>query len=336
MKKKSDKAVTLIVVCILIAGLMIMLYPTFSSWWNSRVQSRAIADYARAVGQMDNSEKERAYEAARRYNEALAELSDPFREYDQVQGYESILDVTGTGIMGYIDIPKINVSLPVYHGTSPEVLNIAVGHMQGSSLPIGGKGSHAVISAHRGLPSARLFTDLDKLTEDDTFTITVLDEVMTYEVREILVIEPDESDKLAVKPGEDCVTLMTCTPYGINTHRLLIRSYRIDTQEPHTVRVPADAVQTDDTEAAAVICIPVLVLLIVFWTVSSRGKKLHKVDRYTIGELIKGERNGGNNDIQKEQNSGMHTKYSAADAEHDTDEGTVGTGQDTDADMPEG
>lgn len=319
MKKKSDRAVTLIVVVLLLTGLIVMLYPTFSSWWNSRVQSRAISDYARAVGELDTGEKDRMLERARRYNEELRKLSDPFREYDKVPGYEDILDVTGTGIMGYIDIPKINVSLPVYHGTSPEVLNIAVGHMQGTSLPVGGKGTHAVISAHRGLPSARLFTDLDKLTEDDTFTITVLDEVMTYEVREILVIEPNQSEKLAVIPDADCVTLMTCTPYGINTHRLLIRSYRIDTQEPHTVRVPADAVQTDATGSAAVISVPVLILLLMFWTLSGRGKKRHKIDRYTIDELTKkGERNGASDDTEKKQDNGEHNKHSDTDDRHDT------------------
>ena len=300
MKKRRDRLTTFIVILILIAGLAIMLYPTFSSWWNSRVQSRAIEDYARTVSQMDDSGKERMLEEAHRYNDELAKLSDPFRQYDDVKGYDTILDITGTGIMGYIDIPRIGVSLPVYHGTSSEVLNIAVGHMQGSSLPVGGKNCHAVISAHRGLPSARLFTDLDKLVEDDTFTITVLDEVMTYEVKEILVVKPEESDKLAVIPDADCVTLMTCTPYGINTHRLLVRAMRIDAQEPHTVRVPADAVPIDNFTAVTAAAVPILFLLMIFWILGSRFSKRRRVDKYTINELTKkDEKDGGQDASQK-------------------------------------
>lgn len=301
MKKRRDRLTTFIVILILAAGLGIMLYPTFSSWWNSRVQSRAIADYARTVGQMDDSGKERMLEAARRYNDEIAKLSDPFRQYDEIPGYEDILDITGTGIMGYIEIPRINVSLPIYHGTSPEVLNIAVGHMQGSSLPVGGSNCHAVISAHRGLPSARLFTDLDKLTEDDTFTINVLDEVMTYTVREILVVKPEESDKLTVIPDADCVTLMTCTPYGINTHRLLVRAFRTDThQEPQTVRVPADAVPIDDFTAVSTAAAPVLLLLILFWIVGGLFRERHRIDKYTVDDLTKkDEKDGERNASQK-------------------------------------
>ena len=175
--------------------------------------------------------------------------------------------------MGYITIPCIDVYLPIYHGTSSEVLNIAVGHMQGSSLPIGGKDTHAVISAHRGLPSAKLFTNIDKLIEDDTFTITVLDEVLTYEVDNIEVVLPNETNKLEIIPDMDCVTLMTCTPYGVNTHRLLVRAHRIDTVYPHTVKVPADGIMVDDMSVYTAVAAAVLVMLIAYWIISGKLRK---------------------------------------------------------------
>ena len=174
--------------------------------------------------------------------------------------------------MGYITIAVIKVELPVYHGTSAEVVNIEAGHLKGSSLPVGGKNTHAVISAHRGLPSARLFTDLDQLVKGDTFTITILDQIFTYEVEEILIVNPDEMDKLAIIPDGDYVTLMTCTPYGVNTHRLLIRSHRIDTVYTKTVKVVADAVQVDPMLVLPVIAFILLIFLIIFWIVSSKNK----------------------------------------------------------------
>ena len=175
--------------------------------------------------------------------------------------------------MGYISIPKIQVELPIYHGTSAEVLNVAVGHLQGSSFPVGGENTHAVISAHRGLPSAKLFSDLDQLVEGDTFTVTILDEVLTYEVEKIFIVKPDELDKLAIIPGGDYVTLMTCTPYGVNSHRLLVRAHRVDTVYPHNVKVAADAVQLDSMSVVPFIAAPLFVGLLVFWIVSSRQQK---------------------------------------------------------------
>lgn len=289
MKKKSDILVTVIFIFIFLLGLGIMLYPAFSNWWNSRVQSRAIASYDRAVGQMDNSYKIKLLEIAEEYNKALSELSSPLSDYAQIEGYEDILDITGTGIMGYITIPKSDIFLPIYHGTSPEVLNVAVGHLQGSSIPIGGKDRHAVISAHRGLPSAKLFTDIDKLVEDDTFTITILDEILTYEVDDIKIVLPYETNHLNVIPDMDCVTLMTCTPYGINTHRLLVRAHRIDTVEisEHNVRVPADAVQADQFEILTILVIPVFILLVLYWSLSGKKNKLRKIDTSIIDKLPK-------------------------------------------------
>jgi sortase A len=249
-----------------------MLYPTVSDWWNSRVQSYVIANYDAAVEQLDDTDYAQILQRAHDYNTALAQTDAPLSNPDAVSGYEDILDVSGTGVMGYITIPSIQVSLPIYHGTSEEVLNVAAGHLKGSSLPVGGANTHAVISAHRGLPSARLFSDLDQLTVGDTFTITILNEIYTYEVEQILIVKPDEIDKLAVIPDGDYVTLMTCTPYGVNTHRLLIRSHRIDTVYPHNVKISADAVQIDPMIVVPLLSAPLLVLLLLWWIYSSRKR----------------------------------------------------------------
>lgn len=271
-KKKTDIISTVILLFILLVGLSVMFYPTVSDWWNSRVQSRAIANYDQTIQHIDPHRYDEIWAEANEYNKKLAELYAPFSNADEIDGYDDILDLSGTGIMGYITIPVIKVELPVYHGTSAEVLNIAAGHLKGSSLPVGGKNTHAVISAHRGLPSARLFTDLDQLVKGDTFTITILDQIFTYEVEEILIVNPDEMDKLSIIPDGDYVTLMTCTPYGVNTHRLLIRSHRIDTVYEKTVKVIADAVQVDPMLVVPVIAFILLIFLIIFWIVSSKNK----------------------------------------------------------------
>lgn len=258
-----------------------MLYPTFSNWWNSHTQSRVIANYEQTLSQIDDTKYDEILAEAYKYNEKLTQVYSPFENYDQVKDYEDILDITGTGIIGYISIPTIKVDLAIYHGTSEGVLNIAAGHLEGSSLPVGGNNTHAVISAHRGLPSAKLFSDLDKLYVGDTFTITVLNEVLTYEVEEILIIEPTEVDKLAIIPNKDYITLMTCTPYGINTHRLLIRSHRIDTIYKSNVKVSADAVQVDPMLVVPLISAPLLIALICFWIFGGKKKKpIKPYDKY--------------------------------------------------------
>lgn len=276
MKNKRSLIFNIVLFAALVAGICIILYPSFSNWWNAGKLSRAIAAYDQTVSEMDDSVKKKFFERAEKYNSELAKLESPLSDYKNVKGYEQALDITGTGIMGYIDIPKINAYLPIYHGTSSEVLNIAVGHLQGTSLPIGGIGNHAVISAHRGLPSARLFTDIDKLTENDTFSITVLDEVMEYEVDEINTVLPYQMDKLVPIPDMDCVTLMTCTPYGINTHRLLVRAHRIESGQPHIIKVTADAVPVDDIKVLPFIVAPVIVILMIFWAVSGRIRSKNK------------------------------------------------------------
>lgn len=272
-KRKSSIISTIILILILLVGLSVMLYPTISDWWNSKHQSRAIANYDKIVEEMDEDQTGELLAQAYEYNNALSSLQSPMSQYEQIQNYEDVLNISGTGIIGYIDIPTINVHLPIYHGTSEGVLNIAAGHLEGSTLPVGGIGTHAVISAHRGLPSAKLFSDLDQIYVGDTFTITVLNEVLTYEVEEIRIVLPHEIENLAIEKDKDLVTLMTCTPYGINSHRLLIRSHRIETIFPANVRVTADAVLMDSLKVVPYIAAPFLLALLIFWTISSHRRK---------------------------------------------------------------
>lgn len=274
MRKKRISLSTIILFVILLVGLSVMLYPTVSDWWNSRVQSQAIASYDSAVEQLDDNHYEEILNKAYEYNAALAAADFPLANPDVVPGYEDMLNVSGLGIMGYITIPVINVQLPIYHGTSEEVLNVAAGHLQGSSLPVGGDATHAVISAHRGLPSARLFSDLDRINVGDTFTITILNEILTYEVEEINIVLPTEVSKLAITSGNDYVTLMTCTPYGINSHRLLVRAHRIETVYPHNVKVAADALRIDPMLVVPAICAPLLIILIASWIYSGRKHRV--------------------------------------------------------------
>lgn len=281
MSKKKVSRSTIVLIIILLMGFSVMLYPTFSNWWNSHTQSRAIANYDQTFSQINNTQYDEILAEAYKYNEKLAQVYSSFENYYQVKDYEDILDITGTGIIGYISIPTIKVELAIYHGTSEGVLNIAAGHLKGSSLPVGGKNTHTVISAHRGLPSVKLFSDLDKLYVGDTFTITVLNEVLTYEVEEILIIEPTEVDKLAILANNDYVTLMTCTPYGINTYRLLIRSHRIDTIYKSNVKVSVDAVQVDPMLVVPIISAPLLIALICFWIFGGKKEKTIKpYDKY--------------------------------------------------------
>ncbi len=269
---------TLLLVAVFLLGVCIMLYPTASDYWNSLHQTRAIGAYEDALAGMTRRDYDAAFQQAEDYNRALAALDAPMSEYqslsDAGMDYEQILNINGVGIMGYIDIDAIGVELPIYHGTSPDVLNVAVGHLEGSSLPIGGEGSHCVLSAHRGLPSARLFTDLDQLQEGDTFTITVLDRLLTYEIDQILIVEPEQVDALAITPGEDYCTLVTCTPYGINTHRLLVRGRRVENaREKAHVYVPADMVQIDPMVVTPAVAAPMLAILLVFLLVRYRKRR---------------------------------------------------------------
>ena len=266
---------TILLVFILLIGLSLLLYPTVSDYWNSFHQTRAIATYAENVAKLDNNQYDQLWEDARAYNEALCFRSNPYYlSEEQKAQYESLLDVSGLGVMGYIEIPEIDVSLPIYHGTEESVLQIAVGHLEWTSLPVGGESTHCVLSGHRGLPSAKLFTNLDKLREGDTFLLRVLDEVLTYEVDQILIVEPQETAALQIEEGKDYCTLVTCTPYGINTHRLLVRGHRIDNiEEAKTVRVTADAVQIEPLLVAPIVAIPMLLILLVLLLLPRRRRK---------------------------------------------------------------
>lgn len=235
-------AATVTLLGMLLTGVALLLYPSVSSAWNAGRQSRAIAGYVESVGQLDENRYETLWADAQAYNESLAEGAGGYilTEAQQAE-YEALLDVSGLGIMGYLEIPQIDCSLPIYHGTDEAVLQIAVGHLEWSSLPVGGESAHCVLSGHRGLPSAKLFTELDRLQIGDRFFLWVLDKKLRYEVDQILTVEPQELESLAIVPGEDYCTLVTCTPYGINSHRLLVRGHRAeDREEAQTLRAAAD------------------------------------------------------------------------------------------------
>ena len=215
-------------ILIFLAGLSLLLYPSISNYWNSLHQSQAIAVYDQTLDAMDREKNQVMLQQAREYNDSLLGRSDEFHLDEALQAqYESLLNVTGTGIMGYVDIPCINCKLPIYHGTDESVLQVAVGHLEWTSLPVGGPSTHAVISGHRGLPSAELLTHIDRLETGDKFYLHVLGEKLEYRVDDIAVVLPNDTSRLRVVAGEDYVTLVTCTPYGINSHRLLVRGTRV-------------------------------------------------------------------------------------------------------------
>ena len=278
MKKNRSN---IILILIFLVGLSVMLYPTVSDYINQKNQSRAVASYSEEVENLSDVDYQAYFDAADDYNRRLAETPDAFYRPEEVSGYTDTLDVSGTGIMGYITISKIGVELPVYHGTSDGVLQVAAGHLEGSSLPVGGAGTHAVISAHRGLPSAKLFTNLDELEVGDTFTITVLDRVLTYEVDQISIVLPTETDLLQPVEGKDYVTLMTCTPYGINTHRLLVRGRRITTPDKlKHIRVTADAIKIEPIITAPIMALPLLLVLLLWLLFSNRKRKSTRGEKH--------------------------------------------------------
>ena len=285
MKKKTSNLITIILILILLAGLSLLLYPTVSDYWNSFHQSRAIASYAEQVAEIDSDTYEQLWADAQAYNRSLIGKVGRYDMTDEERAkYESLLDVSGNGIIGYIEIPTIKCSLPIYHGTDEAILQIAVGHIEGTSLPVGGSGTHCVLSGHRGLPSARLFTDLDKMVVGDTFMMRVLDETLTYEVDQIRIVLPNEMDDLEIEEGKDYCTLVTCTPYGINSHRLLVRGHRIENQvEAQDIRVTSDAIQIEPLIVAPIVALPMLLALLFILLVSGTkkpvgGKKNEKTE----------------------------------------------------------
>ena len=274
MKKGTFTNILLILV--LLAGLSLLLYPSFADWWNSRTQSEAIASYTQQIAVMDDDQYKSIWDSAIFYNQTLLERTNTFKLTDEQRAsYHSELNLAGRGIMGYIEIPMIDVHLPIYHGTSDTVLQVAVGHLDWTSLPTGGESTHSVLSGHRGLPSAKLFTDLDQMREGDLFMLHILDETLTYEVDQIHIVEPQDTDELLIQQGKDLCTLVTCTPYGVNSHRMLVRGHRVANLEEVVVhRVTADAIQIDPLIVAPIVAVPLLILMFILLMVFDReGKK---------------------------------------------------------------
>ena len=280
--KGSGNLSTIALVAIFFVGLSVLLYPTISDFWNEKRQSQAIINYDELIVDIDPEDYSAIFDKADNYNKKIRNMQFPFLNHKNIEDeYYNTLDVNGDGMMGYITIEKIKVQLPVYHGTSDKVLNTAVGHVEGSSIPVGGKSTHSVLSAHRGLPSAKLFTNLDKLEEGDIFTIRILDKLITYQVDQILIVLPSETENLNIVPGEDYCTLVTCTPYGINTHRMLVRGTRIENiEEDKVINVITEAYQIDPLIVTPAVAAPMLGALLIILLVKSskkgKGKKAIK------------------------------------------------------------
>ena len=268
----KNKLINIFLILALVAGLSLLLYPTVSDYRNSLHASQAVASYDQAVKSMDEGKYDELLQRAGQYNRDLFLRGTLFALTDEErEDYNSQLDIDGSGVMGYIEIPTIKVSLPIYHGTSDDVLQVAVGHLEWSSLPVGGESTHCVLSGHRGLPSAKLFTNLDQLAEGDLFVIRTLDEVLTYEVDRILIVLPSELQALAAEEGKDLCTLVTCTPYGVNSHRMLVRGHRVDNQS-EAVRLTADAIRVDPLLVAPIAAIPLLLALLLLLAAAPKKK----------------------------------------------------------------
>lgn len=263
---------------VLTAGILLLLYPAVSDYWNSFHQTRAVANYEENITEADTSVMDEMWLRAEEYNKTLISKADRFSlSEEEEREYGEILDISGTGIIGTLEIPEIQVKLPIYHGVDEGVLQVAVGHIEGTSFPVGGEGTHAVLSGHRGLPSARLLTDLDRMSEGDLFMIRVLNRVMTYSVDQIRIVEPDDVGELKIEKDRDYCTLVTCTPYGVNSHRLLVRGHRAEDREIEEVRVTTDAFQIEPLLVAAVIAAFILLILLIWLLFSTRdGKKDRK------------------------------------------------------------
>ena len=287
-KKKKINIANVLLIGVFFVGLFVVLYPTISDCFNKFYASRAIINYEEAVSEMSDEEYKQILEAAKKYNNSLVGGDFVNGEVEDSK-YNSLLNIGGDGIMGYIEIQKLGVDLPIYHGTSEDTLQTSVGHLEGSSLPVGGKGNHAILTGHRGLPTAKLFTDLDQLEEGDTFQLFILNEVLTYEVDKISIVEPEDVSNLMPVKGNDYVTLVTCTPYAVNTHRLLVRGVRIAT--PYSAeRVPADAILIDPILVAPVVAAPLLLILLITLLVST--KKNRNKHKKAIKEKGEGEERG--------------------------------------------
>lgn len=296
-KKIQDRIIVAFLAVIFITGLAVMLYPVVSDYINSKNQSRSIEEYDDMINEIDENEYLKYLNQANEYNNELFKNGIKLGVNQDHQKYNSILNISKTGVIGYLTIPLIKTELPLYHGTDESVLNIAAGHLEGTSFPVGGESTHAVISAHRGLPTSRLFTDLDKIELGDTFSVTVLNQVLTYEVDSIKIVEPYMTDSLRIEEGCDYVTLMTCTPYGLNTHRLLVRGHRITSAQGKPVnklRISSEAVQVDPYEVAVVVSVPLILIIFVFSLITSAIK-----DRRKKSDAVRSRNQGGEQDEKK-------------------------------------
>lgn len=285
-KKKRISFSTILLVLMMLAGLAVFFYPAISDWWNSMHATKAIAGYVDAVKDLSQKEKAKMLKAAKEYNDSRPNGVNFNLSDERLAEYEKILDITGTGIMGYIQIPSIGVDLPIYHTVDEAILQIAIGHIPGSSFPIGGKRTHAVLSGHRGLPSAKLFSDLDKLKEGDIFTVTVLDRVVTYQADQIRIVLPEETDELSIVDGKDYCTLSTCTPYGINTHRILLRGHRIKNINGD-IAITAEATRIPTYIVIPAVGIPILFIMLIIMLIYYRRKGPAKTDRELLDEIKK-------------------------------------------------
>ena len=270
MKKYQS---TILLLFMFILGLCILLYPLISNWWNGKVQTKMIENYETVLQTIDQEDYSKYFEEADAFNRELLEMDAPLYNEKQLKNYENILNVPNTDVMGYIAIDKLQVELPIYHGTSEDVLSAGVGHLKGSSVPVGGVGTHCALSAHRGLPSSKLFSDLDQMEIGDLFTITVLDRLLTYQVDDIQIVLPKEVEHLKIDEDEDYVTLITCTPYGINTHRLLVRGTRVDNiKVKPQIYVPNEAIKVDPLIVAPIVAIPILILVMIVESIKYRKR----------------------------------------------------------------
>ena len=286
-KGKGSSVSTIILLVILLVGVGILLYPSVSDWWNSMHATQAIAGYVTAVEDLSAQEREDAIKAAQAYNTKLLNGVDFDLTEEEYAEYEALLDIGGTGIMGYVQISAIGVNLPIYHSVDESVLQIAVGHIPGSSLPVGGEQTHSVLSGHRGLPSAKLFSDLDRMVEGDIFTLNVMGQTFTYMVDQIRIVLPEEVDELAIQPGRDYCTLVTCTPYGVNTHRMLVRGKRIENIAGEVV-VVAEAVRIPNYVVIPAVGIPLLFLTLTIMLIVSGFTGRKKTKKEILDELRKG------------------------------------------------
>lgn len=275
----KNRKVTIILLITFFIGLSVLLYPSISSYWNSKTQSQAIVDYESMLANYKPEDYSAIFEEAEAYNKKLLELKKPLIDHVTLTEYPDILNVNGSGMMGYITIPKIAQELPVYHGTSDGVLSIAVGHLEGTSLPIGGESTHSVVSAHRGLPTAVLFTHLDRMEVGDIFYFTILDRTITYEVDEIRIVEPDDTSLIGIVEGKDYCTLLTCTPYGINTQRLLVRSHQVDATQTRHIYIANEAYRIEPLIVMPIVALPVIFILLIYVMVAP-------VKKETLGEDI--------------------------------------------------